>query len=401
MKNSRRKSYEEIHIWEFPPTKTFIRLDDKFRKKLFRQLAEIGLTYMADILNKNSTKYGIKRKYSCSNFYSWERGLKRDRGKIKNANIPLWVLIEISKFLSNSEEKDNAIMQKIENHITMITGKGKSTPITKPKIPLRLTPELVSIVFHLCGDGHVEEGIGVSHYTQTDKSVLQNFSRKLKNVFGEFKITKVEYKILIPRVITDFLKHYFKISKFGWNAARIPVKIKNLPREFLVAGLAAFIVDEGHIGENIEIYSGNFNLLKDIEEIVLKLGYKSWGIKEKYRYGKLNSYRLNLPQESSQLLYEDIKELAKEFPTCGLVGKLKNLKWMVKRTKRKWRRRKIGVTKKLIIDLLKKKEYSTTELAAKLNIKPSSTREHLRQLEKRKLVKKTKRGRKFLWKVVK
>lgn len=30
--------YKKIHIWEFPPTRTFIYLDEKFREKLFNEI---------------------------------------------------------------------------------------------------------------------------------------------------------------------------------------------------------------------------------------------------------------------------------------------------------------------------------------------------------------------------
>ena len=32
------KEYKKIHIWEFPPTLTFIKLNEKFRIKLFKEL---------------------------------------------------------------------------------------------------------------------------------------------------------------------------------------------------------------------------------------------------------------------------------------------------------------------------------------------------------------------------
>ncbi len=54
-----------------------------------------------------------------------------------------------------------------------------------------------------------------------------------------------------------------------------------MPQDFLLAGLNAFIIDEGHIGESIEIYSSNKNLLDDIVEIINKLGYISYGPKTK------------------------------------------------------------------------------------------------------------------------
>ncbi|MFH8092947.1 MAG: hypothetical protein QXM38_03330, partial [Candidatus Aenigmatarchaeota archaeon] len=111
-------------------------------------------------------------------------------------------------------------------------------------------------------------GTDASHYRQTNQDALNNFLKKLQNSLGRFEIRKPEKsKLIIPRIITDFYKHYFNISKFSWKDSRIPTNVKNFSKDFLVAGLASFIIDEGHIGDFVEIYSKNYNLLHDILEI--------------------------------------------------------------------------------------------------------------------------------------
>jgi hypothetical protein len=348
------------------------------------------------IVNAKSRIYGITRKYNSGHFWAWKKGRKRDRGKVKSVRIPLWAIIEFSKLLSCSARDAHSIMCIIEKGVVCYAGTGKSTPVFEPKLPLRLTPELVSIVFHLFGDGHIGRGVDVSHYRQINGFGLQNFIRKLHNSFGNFRETIVENsKIIVPRIITDFYRHYFGFNGCRWDTARIPRGVKVLRKEFLVAGLAAFIVDEGHISDHIELYSSNHNLLSDLREIVQRLGYTTTSIHPKYRYGILNGYRFLILKESAPLFYRDLKSLTQRFPTCGLVHKSARLEFMVKTKERGWRRKPHGVTKRRLIDLLRS-PMTSQELSSQLNIPASSIREHLLQLQAtnkvRRLGKKNKRS---------
>jgi hypothetical protein len=283
-------AYHKIHIWQFPPTRTFVQLSESCRRWLFAALhAKYKVSNLLAAINAKSRTYGITRKYNSGHFWTWENGRKRNRGKVKSIRIPLWVLIEFSKLLSSSPRGADSIMRRIEKGIVCYAGTGKSTPVFEPKLPLRLTPELVSVIFHLLGDGHIGTGTDVSHYRQINGLALQNFIRKLHNSFGNFRETIVEKsKIIVPRIITDFYRHYFGLNRCRWDTARIPGGVKALRTEFLVAGLAAFIVDEGHIGDHIELYSSNYNLLSDLREIVQRLEYTTTSIHPRYRYGILN-----------------------------------------------------------------------------------------------------------------
>ena len=182
------KNYKKIHILDFPPTLTFVRLNDKFKSGLFDEATSIlgSQQKLLDMVNKLSLKYDIKRKYSRFNLYSWVKGEKLDKGKIKRINVPLWLLIELSKIISNSKNEDNRTMSDIEKNTKYYTGWGKSNPILKPKLPLYLTPEMISIIFHFVGDGHIGRKEVCSSYRQMNKEGLTNFLLKLNNIFGDF-----------------------------------------------------------------------------------------------------------------------------------------------------------------------------------------------------------------------
>ncbi|GEM_PF-2518199 len=392
------EKYKEVHIWEFPPTEIFIRLNDEFRKRIFSIIKDnFVIKDFVFLINQRAEKYGIERNYNTSNFRSWRVGLKKTKEKTIEVNIPLWVLIEISKLLSDSSSPDNKLMKKAEKEIEYYAASGNSLRVNDPNLPVLFTPEMVSVLFHFCGDGHIGTGTDQSHYRQTNTVNLKNFEKKLRKCFGDFEVRIYENsKLLIPRPITQFYIHHFYEGELS-SSIGIPEHIKTLPKKFLVAGLAAFIVDDGHMSDALEIYSKNCELAKDIFQIARKLGYKT-SINKKYRYGKFDTYRLIISLESLPQFYKDIKSLSKEFPTCDLASKMAYLEQFIRRKNRKWDRRPPGKTKELIIKFLEKDLNTANELATKLNIRPASLREHLLHLEEENLIKRVgKDGRKVIW----
>jgi len=322
--------YKQIHIWEFPPTLTFIRLKKEFRVKLFKKLKEIvgSREGLLKHFNKSAKRYGIKRNYNSGHLSYWKIGKKLDRGKTKNINIPLWLLIESSKLISKQRKKDNSTMREIERNIDYYTGTGKSHSIKNPKLPLYLTPEMISVIFHFVGDGHIGRKKVVSSYRQMNKIGLDNFLKKLQNTFGNFDYPLGEYKdgrLNIPKIITEFYTYYFKLPNTNTFEAYIPNHIKSLSKDFLLAGLISFIVDEGHIGEVITIYGKNKRLMQDIKEIGEKCRYLCHPIREKYAYGKFDVYRFSISSKNFNKLHSDIKRISAIFPTCYLCQKMEKL----------------------------------------------------------------------------
>lgn len=334
------KNYKEIHIWDFPHTLIYVRLNDGFRKKLIKNLlSKLGSQRnVVDFINKSARNYNLERKYRHGNLYSWIEGKKFDRGRIVSINIPLWILIDTSKLLCNSKEPNNHIMKLIEKNVEFYTSLGNSNPIRNPKLPIIVNPEFVSVIFHFCGDGHLGNKRDCCSYKQKNKRGLTNVLNKLNNSFGDFDYSRSEfqnYRLNIPKPISDIYRYYFNLTSLNTFQARIPNSIKSLPKEFLISGLCSFIVDEGHIWEVITIYSKNRLLLDDIKEITIKCGYKCYDIKEKYARGKFDCYRFSISSSSYNMFYDDIVELSKIFPTCSLVHKMERLENQIRLRKLK------------------------------------------------------------------
>jgi|TARA_Y100000310_G_scaffold18735_2_gene18360 hypothetical protein len=400
------KNYRTIHIWDFPANYTFVRVKESFRRQLIEKaINKFGNEpKLVAYISNRSTFYKIKRDLSRGMFYNWAKGYRISKGNNITANMPLWVVIEISRILSDSNSLNNENMVELERNIEYYCSSGPASRVYNPKLPILVTPELISLVFHFFGDGHMSTRPQVmSSYRQMNKIGLDNFHNKLKNCFGSFKISKGQMKdgkLHVPKIITETLKKYFNIDKSNWHDARIPDSIKGMSKNHLLAGLTAFIIDEGNVAEIIEIYSKNYNLLNDIRKVALKCGYDCKDIRKKFRYGVFDSYRFLISSNSYLRLNNDILELEREFPLCGLAHKTKRFNIMVKRKRRNFRTEKEGVTKRKILALLKEKTRTISEFVEILNIGNSSVREHLWRLEKdNKIIRKGTNGRNIIWSI--
>ncbi len=371
-KESYMNQYKEIHLVDFSKNTT-IMLKDRFRKRFIQNFIDSFDSWKeaTNYLNDKRAKYNIHPKVGVGLLSHWFYGIEKTSKKTRR--IPLWAIIEISS-------KNKQTLKEVEKNLVDCSSTGRGTPV-KIDFPIYLTPELVSIAFHLYGDGHLGGKGKQSHYRQVNKQGLNNFAQKLQNCFGNFKIKISEdSKVAIPKVISVFLDEYLELGDCHWDKSRISRKIELMSNDFLLAGLNAFIVDEGHIGETIEIYSGNKNLLKDIRKITNKLKYSTCNISEKQeKTGKM--YRVRISLKNAQKFLNDCKKLETKFSTCGLAHKEHLLKEIVERQNRKWKRRAYGITQEMILDLLSNQNLNSLELRNKLQICGSTLREHLAKLE--------------------
>jgi hypothetical protein len=395
------RKYKGIHLWDLAP-ETQLAIKKELRYELITKYIKFHKTWKtaATHLNSTSKLYGQNTKYHPGIFGHWRNGLEASRGI--HRNMPLWVAIEISKVLTNNNSSDNELMRQIEDNLEYYTTGGRGLQV-KTNFPIKLTPELVSIIFHLCGDGHLANKGDYSHYRQVNPDGLNNFSTKLHNCFGTFETPIAENsKVIIPKTVSNSLKEYFDLNTCYWDVARINENIKKLPKEFLLAGLTAFIIDEGHLGDAIEIYSGNKKLLQDIREIIDKLGYTGYGpMLKKDRKG--TSYRVYISLTSAKQFYEDIQALKMKFPTCGLAHKEHILQEIVNRQNRNWRKRPNGEMQNKILALLSTASLNSVELRTKLQICGSTLREHLAKLKSENKVQGVKPEKSccILWSIIK
>jgi hypothetical protein len=166
---------------------------------------------------------------------------------------------------------------------------------------------------------------------------------------------------------------------------RVPSQIMAKNKWHKLAGLAAFIVDEGHVGDSIDIYASNENLLGDLHQICEELDYK-WSYvvlkaKAGIRTHKLDHFRLRVSLNVVEKLQRDLNELTKIFPTCGLSQKQEPLELIIRRRALKRGKGQNGIAKAQIIERLRKGPTSVKCLREEMLIGGQTICEHLNQLE--------------------
>jgi DNA-binding transcriptional ArsR family regulator len=384
---------EVISISNFPKERIYILLDKNYRRYLIQKSMKIlnckNYFELACWINKTS-----KTKFNGGDVKYWIKGNKFDKRDKKTylRLMSLWLILKLIKL--NNEKIEN-----LYKHILSYRVSSHGLLINNPKLPIKVTPELDSIVIHLFGDGAA--GDFTPSYTQKNKNSFDNFINKLKNCFGSFEksiyFTQGKYQIKFPKAITDIISYYYSIKSYKSHEAKIPIKIlKRKNRLYKLACLIAFIIDEGGIRDVITLYSSNRVLLYQIRSLVLNCGYSCSEIKFNI---KSNSYHFSLSNKSIEKLYKDVQKLSKRYPTCNLSFKESQIRFIIKRRSNKNPKQK-GVTNKIILNALEKENLTAQQISKLTGYAYCTIIHHLEKLYKTKKIKRIKTQNKiYLWKL--
>ena len=291
----------QITLEDFPDN-IYIQLEDEFRAKFFKTAWKLNKSY-----RHLAAKIGV----SNTTMLSFRRG--KDTVKLDRA-ISIKRLKDI---LSCCKESGNTIfdINIIQKHVKYIRAKH-GMKIYNPKLPIEDSIELREIVTHLLCDGSaLIEKHKTSKYVLTDLKAVEEFKNKL-SIFGDnpdIQISKRKYNnhykicyvLGFSKAITYILTHKFKID-FRGTKARIPSGFLKGNGDLLCAVVRAFLIDEGSIHDrNIIFCSGNLDLLNDLREICLLLGYKCQNIRNKNN----SVFYLYISPDSFEKVYRDLKNL--------------------------------------------------------------------------------------------
>lgn len=162
----------------------------------------------------------------------------------------------------------------------------------KPKIPDKLTSELCYFIGLLITDGHLVEDIKRGHYVlllftsyEEERDLILKLIKKLFDYNAYVRTRRVgfnkrdNYEIHIN---SKELLYYFK-EVIGLptgpksNIVRIPKTFFNLDRELTVNFIRGILDGDGNISlkKPINISSGSYGFLEDLQRIFLRLGLKS------------------------------------------------------------------------------------------------------------------------------
>lgn len=318
--------------------------------------------------------------------------LPRDRIFLKQCSGTFFNLGKILKL----SEKYRIWTGEIEKNILAYrTTKGRIT-ILKPILPVKVTPLFDMILIHAIADGHctkINNRIPGFVYTQTKNDILDLFIKKVENTFGRLEYdTKYFYttkRLYLPSSISYAIyKHYgLKPEDFLENNSRIPQEMLQKDKEYLVAILIAFILDEGHIdSSNIVIGLHNKPLIGDIKSICDKLGYrnvlKSHGIKN----------HLYILSDGVKKFWEDYKVLKDKYPEVSLSYKEGQIEDFILRTNKLWKSASQGEIQNKIIESLKESDKTVKDLSIIFQISRQGIKYHIRYLENLGVVKRIGKG---------
>ncbi len=360
-------------IWDFPDT-IYIYLKDNFKEEFFNNVFE---------------KFEGKRPYA--NFLGLEQMTVKSYHKgyfYKNGRKYLQS-VSLSLFRKSLSSMDVKLKYKLENNIHFLKAHGRSIPVLNPKLPIKESPAFYRIVAHMIGDGSAPKN-HPPYYANTSKELREQFKEDL-NIFGQVKIyetkTTTTSIVCFPKVITDILSYILDI-RFSYPD-RIPKDIFYASEECKSSFLRALFDDEGTISTNLAISMNNFNLVNEIKSLVNNLGIEtSRIIIKKNKLGRDNYY-FSVKLNSFEIFRDKIG--------FSHPRKKNNLDAAINRRYRKQRTRSIESIDKDVIDILRKRQMRTLELANELQFTLNHMLFHLKRLEKRNFVRRDGYKNKIVW----
>jgi len=381
-----------IRVSNFPKDKVYVLLDKEYRELLFRKSIKKlnckNYFELALFINKIS-----KNKFNGGDIKYWIEGKRLDKrtGKIHNKLMPLWLVLRLIKLLDIN-------LNNLDNNIVLYRSGSSGLIIDKPKLPIEITPELISIIFHMFGDGAA--GNFTPSYTQKNKNQFDNFIKKLENCFGKFQksiyFTQGKYQVKFPKVIIDILSDFYSIDSFKSHESKIPKLIFEEDKESKLAGIVSFIVDEGYVRDVVILYSANKKLLSAIKRLIEDCQYKCSKIKYNKKAG---GYFFALSNKSIKNFYDDVEKLSKQFSTCNLSFKKNDIKFIVDLKQRK-NPKNYKFTDELILTNLEGKKVSAKQISKLMNYAYCTVLHHLEKLYDEKKVKRKRMGDgTYIWKL--
>ncbi len=361
------------HIWDFPDT-IYIYLNDNFRNEFFTRIFE---------------KTGGKRPYARFVGLSQKTVKSYHQGYFHKNGIKYSQSIPISLFKKSISLIDEELKNKLENNIHFLKVSRKSFPILSPKLPIIESPAFYRIVAHMIGDGSVPKNHS-PYYANTCKELREQFKKDLQ-IFGDVKIHEAKTTttpiVCFSKAITDILSFILDV-KFSYPD-KIPKIIFQAPNECKSVFLQALFDDEGTISTNLAISMNNYDLVKEIKELVIRLGIATTNLSIKKSKLNGDNYSFSISRKS----FKDFSE------KIGFTHpkKIFYLDAAIKTQQRKQRTQPLKLTRDKIVKLLSAKQMSTLDLSKQLLLTVNGLYYHLNFLENEGLIQRNGYKNKVFW----
>jgi biotin operon repressor len=341
---------KEFHIWNFPEDK--IRILFKNPNKF----VQIAISHFG-----NRKKLGVFLKIQSTEIYNWTK---------YNIYIPL-------KYVKLMVKEIGLNWIDVERNISSYKGVNTSAPIFNPKLPIKESPEIFSVITHIICDGSINKN-GIPIYTNSSKELIDNLDYTLKKIFGDFKsglyfgsgTNRNCYQYTFPKLMTELLEHFYQINLY--KKKEIPKVIFESPNKFSTAVIRAFADDEGTVDLNwrIGFSSKDRELLLDLIRL----------FKEKLRFEHLTD--IMEKDEKYYCFYVNPMEIERYQKEIGFSHPDKRIKLsnIVEYRKGSHGRRASGETREKLLKLLNDKVLSTYDLIKVLKINKSNINMQMKKL---------------------
>lgn len=369
----------EIHLFDilkFGKLNIAVDINDSLKEKIKKEISN-NISSIAEELNLEPTRI--------YEYFIWKR-----------SNIPLIILYNLSKKFKISENE-------IERNTILI--KQLYTPsknsIKNPKLPIRITPYLTSLVANLFFDGSVPNDGKGTYYNQKNNEIMEDFIEKVKEIFGDvYYSCKTDHrgvlKCRIPRLIGELCRNIYNIKSFGTFDSRIPELIFKLNKEHKIAFILTGIIDEGSItyDGSIQFSISNRLMIEDFQRLCNEIGLKTTSIKSHKHTGHYYIYI-----KSIKVLNDFMKGFNKKYPLIALRYKQERLKkaLIIKQQKFLYTKDFADKRKSILLLELKKKENTINFLSDKFLINPKTINRYFHRLMKENVLRREKRGNKYTY----
>lgn len=365
----------EIHVWNLPIEKVYVKLKDGFREEFFEKVHK---------------KFGSWTKLG--NFLNVKRG---DTTLAKNWKqgqccCPLVIIFKISKILNISKKDIEKNIKEIKSKTNLIGRGGNSgKPIVNPKLPIKIDEEFAEVLGHICGDGTItkispKKGIALK-YINSEPKLIEFFQKKIKKIFGDIEANvqirdgggyrKKNYVLQYPTIISLFVLSVFNYQTK--DKMTLPSFISKMSKKSRCYFLRALFDDEGTISikeKRIVIGLKPRKPTEDIKDLLLGLGFYPTKI---YKSG--NILKISLQKKRDIFLFKKIIGFKH-------TSKKEKLDLIIKKDWKFDRNFNQETEQKIILSLKKIGEMETEEFIKLLDKSPSVVRKYLLKLKKDKLI---------------
>lgn len=364
-----------VHIWELERVHIKLKFDflDLVNEHLFSKFKTKPKSYEQIFQNKEIP------------FGTFKNILKKSYAK--DFFVPLKIYLKIINSLKISK-------YFLEKNIIAYKTAGGINYVENPILPIKITPIFDMILAHNISDGTVinpKKGrLPYFGYRQFDKYYRELYVKKIESVFGKIKFKERYFekstRPYCPPVISSLFFKYYKldVTDFLSRTARLPKQIFDKSKEYLLAILLAFLIDEGHVDSTLVVIAlKNKSLVLDLKKICDLLDYES---KITYRTGEYIDYGyLQILRKGMKKIYKDYLLLRKKYPVVDMGRKGKQIENSFKIYSRKIQR--VKGNRELILKILKNEPLSVNQLAIRLYMTRQGIRYHIHNLIKDRKIK--------------